>query len=214
MVVEASNSTRKYLKKEERAMKSRFGSWILEHLKAVVSICVLVGAIVAVASTLMYYPALTVERYCVYLNKSCDEITVYSAYKDGHTELVGTFTQSIEGPGNTLRNPLYLGCFVDAMGYDPLGMYKAGVDVPFFEFNRGAEYGDYGAAKFDERTGRLAIVLSDRIVSWVDEDGVIASAAIFDNELHVAFYRKDSLYRPPLALAPSGFALGAFPFTG
>lgn len=169
-------------------MKGRFKSWTQAHpwiRRGPSTLCLIVAASLLVVEILVLHFSL--DYYELNFDCSTGEVTFCAVYKGGRSKTLGAFSEST-GNADQLFNPMYAGNAPVSTSYDPRAMYEAGVDVPYFEYNRGADYGEYGSATFDEDTGILKIKLGEYIISWVDADGVIASAAIIDGEPCVAFY--------------------------
>lgn len=118
-------------------------------------------------------------------------LTVHRVYKSGRKRLLGEFTESTFEK-NFLLDPTYGGNAVLATSYDPCGMYKAGVNVPYFVYSRGPEYGECGKAIFNQESGIMTIICERDIISWVGENGVIAAVCPKGKTIKVAFYDRIS----------------------
>lgn len=122
------------------------------------------------------------------LDPSTHEVVIQQEYYDGSVKELARYSVSTEGI-NLLLDPLYAGNAPLATSYDPEALYASDALFGTFEYNRGQDYGDTGTFSREQLDDVMTIKFDNSVISWVDADGVIASALQVDeNEWCIAIY--------------------------
>lgn len=154
----------------------------------------LVGGLLipAFITNFFVYPRILDLRFPNY-DSQTREVIVKELFRDGHTEILETFTATTDQPSNPLLDPLYAGRAPVATGYNPVALYEKVPESHYFTYNRGRNYGDWGILEFNEETGIMTVKFHNGVVSYVDAEGVIASVKVSDGDeaTLVAFYDRN-----------------------
>lgn len=116
------------------------------------------------------------------------QVVAEGIYRDGHITTEAVYETSTAQGSNPLADPFYAGNAATTSCYDPKQLFAAGKDTNLFAYNRGLEAGDCGWTRFDDNGEIMTVYFKNGVKSWVDADGVIASATMLNGEVFVAFY--------------------------